>query len=291
MCGIYYGRENVGMLAAHNALLLATTLNIHRLERILLPDRIGSAWPLTAYCLVGFGMRRAARSAGRALFRDVALGTGCLILGFLLLFGGGRPEPGDYGFDTFRALGDKLSPGRRDAAFLLFLFGFGVKAGIVPLHIWLPRRVRSPEQRLGLLSGVLIKPRLQATPRAVRFHRHAADLVGVTVLDDRDISAVLGSALRADEHDLKRCSRITASRTSASSSIGLGGVPDVPPHTHHPVLATLALIAGLYTPSTTPISRPLLFLGAHAVLARDAHAEHGRDERLMKRMPKTALSS
>ena len=94
--------------------------------------------------------RRATRACSISSCRTSA--PGCLILGFLLLFqAAGGQSPGDYGFDTFRALGEKMSPGRRDAAFLLFLFGFGVKAGIVPLHIWLPEaHPVAPEQRLGV---------------------------------------------------------------------------------------------------------------------------------------------
>src|SRR5208337_4092589 len=66
--------------------------------------------------------------------------------------------PDAFSFEGFHALGEKLSPGRRDAAFLLFLFGFGVKAGIVPLHIWLPvAHPVAPSNASALLSGVIIK--------------------------------------------------------------------------------------------------------------------------------------
>ena len=61
--------------------------------------------------------------------------TGCLIGGFLLLARARHPpEPSPT---SSRA--DVLSPRpARDVVFLLFLAGFGVKAGVIPLHVWLP---------------------------------------------------------------------------------------------------------------------------------------------------------
>jgi hypothetical protein len=92
---------------------------------------------LTAYCLVSFEHEKEeTRNAGVLYFVMSHIGTGCLILGFLLLFQAARA--GDYSFRQLSARWGEDGPGPRDAAFLLFLFGFGVKAGIVPLHIWLP---------------------------------------------------------------------------------------------------------------------------------------------------------
>ena len=151
----FYGRKNVAVLGAfYNALLLATTLVFTAANAFFFLI----AWEimaLTAYCLISFEHEKAeTRKAGVLYFIMSHIGTGCLILGFLLLF----QVSGDYSFEGFRALGEKLSPARRDAAFLLFLFGFGVKAGIVPLHIWLPEaHPVAPSNVSALLSGVLIK--------------------------------------------------------------------------------------------------------------------------------------
>src|SRR5205809_1815656 len=129
----FYGRKNVGVLGAfYNALLLATTLVFTAGNAFFFLI----AWEimaLTAYCLVSFEHEQAeTRNAGVLYFIMSHVGTGCLILGFLLLF----QNSGDYGFRSFHALGEKMSPTQRNAVFLLFLGGFGVKAGIVPLHIW-----------------------------------------------------------------------------------------------------------------------------------------------------------
>src|ERR1041384_3729696 len=131
----YFGKKNAGMLGVFfNILLLATTL-------VFLADNAFFfliAWEimaLSAYCLVSFEHEKEeTRRAGVLFFIMSHIGTGCLILGFLLLY----HSAGDYSFAHFRVIGDKLPPLTRDAAFLLFLIGFGVKAGIVPLHPWLP---------------------------------------------------------------------------------------------------------------------------------------------------------
>src|ERR1022692_4006112 len=156
----FYGRKSVGVLAAfYNALLMATTLVFTTSNAFFFLI----AWEimaLTAYCLVSFEHEKSeTRSAGVLFFIMSHIGTGCLILGFLLLFqAAGGHSPGDYSFETFRTLGEKLSPSHRDAAFLLFLAGFGVKAGIIPLHIWLPAaHPVAPSNVSALMSGVLIK--------------------------------------------------------------------------------------------------------------------------------------
>src|SRR5438270_867067 len=131
----FYGRKNVGVLGAlFNVLLLFTTL-------VFLADNafffliVWEIMALTAYCLVSYEHEKEeTRRAGVLYFVMSHIGTGCLILGFLLLF----QASGGYGFDGFHALGGKMAAGPRNAAFLFFLAGFGVKAGIVPLHIWLP---------------------------------------------------------------------------------------------------------------------------------------------------------
>ena len=288
----FYGRKSVGVLAAfYNALLLATTLVFTASNAFFFLI----AWEimaLTAYCLVSFEHEKSeTRSAGVLFFIMSHIGTGCLILGFLLLFqAAGGQSPGDYSFDTFRTLGDKLSPGRRDAAFLLFLFGFGVKAGIVPLHIWLPEaHPVAPSNVSALLSGVIIKTGIYGLTRVLfDFLGTPPNWWGVTVLTIGTISAVLGVLYALMEHDLKRLLAYHSIENIGIILMGLGASLMFL-HTHHPVLATLALIAGLYHTINHAIFKALLFLGAGAVL----HATHTRNMEelggLIKRMPKTAF--
>src|SRR5947208_8298679 len=242
---------------------------------------------LTAYFLVSFEHEKTeTRNAGVLYFIMSHIGTGCLILGFLLLF----QAAGDYDFDSFRSLGQKMSAGRRDAAFLLFLFGFGVKAGIVPLHIWLPEaHPVAPSNVSALLSGVLIKTGIYGLTRVLfDFLGTPPNWWGVTVLSIGTISAVLGVLYALMEHDLKRLLAYHSIENIGIILMGLGAALMFL-HSGHPVLATLALIAGMYHTINHASFKGLLFLGAGAVL----HSAHTRNMEemggLAKRMPRTAL--
>ena len=283
----YFGRKNVGILGAFfNTLLLTTTL-------VFVADNAFFfliAWEimaLCAYCLVSFEHEQEeTRRAGVLYFIMSHIGTGCLMLGFLLLF----QNAGDYSFAHFGVVGDKLPPLKRDAAFLLFLIGFGVKAGIVPLHPWLPAaHPVAPSNVSALMSGVLIKTGIYGMTRVFfDFLGSPENWWGVTVLGIGIISAVLGVLYALMQHDLKRLLAYHSIENIGIILMGLGAAL-LYLHSGNPVLATLALVAGLYHTMNHAVFKALLFLGAGGVL----HATHTRDMEqlggLAKRMPKTTL--
>jgi len=283
----FFGRKSVGVLGAFfNLLLLATTL-------VFLADNafffliVWEIMALTAYCLVSFEHEKdETRNAGVLYFVMSHIGTGCIMLGFLMLFQGS----GSYGFDSFHALGDKMTPGARNATFLLFLFGFGVKAGIVPLHIWLPAaHPVAPSNVSALMSGVLIKTGIYGMTRVFfDFMGTPPNWWGVTVLSIGTISAVLGVLYALMEHDLKRLLAYHSIENIGIILMGLGAALMFL-HTGHTLLAALALIAGLYHTINHALFKGLLFLGAGAVL----HSTHTRNMEemggLAKRMRWTAL--
>jgi hydrogenase-4 component B len=283
----FYGRKNVGVLGAFfNLMLLATTLVVMA-DNAFFFLMVWEIMALSAYCLVSFEHEKPeTRSAGVLYFVMSHIGTGCIMLGFLLLF----QASGGYGFAGFHALGDKMSPGSRDAAFLLFLIGFGVKAGIVPLHTWLPAaHPVAPSNVSAFMSGVLIKTGIYGMTRVFfDFLGTPPMWWGVTVLSIGTISAVLGVLYALMQHDLKRLLAYHSIENIGIILMGFGASLMFL-HTNHPLLATLALIAGLYHTINHAVFKGLLFLGAGAVL----HATHTRDMEQMgglaKRMPQTAF--
>ncbi|MGH7967265.1 MAG: hydrogenase 4 subunit B [Limisphaerales bacterium] len=283
----YYGRKNVGILGAfYNGLLLSTTLVFAASNAFFFLI----AWELmalTAYCLISFEHEKPeARKAGVLYFVMSHIGTGCLILAFLLLFQNTK----DYGFESFRRFGPAFTGSHRDAAFLLFLVGFGVKAGIVPLHIWLPEaHPVAPSHISALLSGVLIKAGIYGITRVLfDFLGAPPNWWGVTLLTIGTVSALLGVLYALMEHDLKRLLAYHSIENIGIILMGLGA-SSMFLHAHYPALAALALIAGLYHTINHAIFKGLLFLGAGAVL----HSTHTRNMEemggLIKRMPKTAV--
>jgi hydrogenase-4 component B len=283
----FYGRKPICVLAAlFNALLLATSL-VFTANNAFFFLIVWEVMALSAYALVSFEHEKTeTRNAGVVYFIMSHVGTGCLTLGFLVLF----QTTHDYSFESFRGLGDSLSPGRRDGAFLLFLIGFGVKAGIVPLHVWLPvAHPVAPSNVSALLSGVLIKTGIYGLVRVLYgFLGTPPNWWGVTVLTIGTVSAVLGVLYALMEHDLKRLLAYHSIENIGIILMGLGASLMFL-HTGQTGLATLALIAGLYHTINHAIFKALLFLGAGAVL----HATHTRNMEklggLIKRMPKTAF--
>jgi hydrogenase-4 component B len=283
----FYGRKNVGVLGAFfNLLLLATTL-VFLADNAFFFLLVWELMALTVYCLVSFEHEKEeSRNAGVLYFVMSHIGTGCIMLGFLLLF----QASGDYGFAGFHALGDKMSDGSRNAAFLLFLVGFGIKAGIIPLHIWLPvAHPAAPSNVSAIMSGVIIKTGIYGLTRVFfDFLGTPPNWWGVTVLAIGTVSAVLGVLYALMEHDLKRLLAYHSIENIGIILMGLGASLMFL-HSGHPLLASLALIAGMYHTINHAVFKGLLFLGAGAVL----HATHTRNMEdmggLAKRMPQTAF--
>lgn len=283
----FVGRRNMGVLGAFfNVMVLSTTLAVVA-DNVWLFLIGWELMALTAYCLVSYEHEIVeTRRAGVLYFIMSHIDAGCIILGFLLLF----QASGDYSFSSLHNIGATMSPGKRDAAFLLFLAGFGIKAGIVPLHIWLPAaHPVAPSNVSAFMSGVLIKTGIYGLARVMFDFLGAPPLWwGGTILTVGTISAVLGVLYALMEHDLKRLLAYHSIENIGIILMGLGAALMFQT-TGHPLLATLALIAGLYHTINHAVFKGLLFLGAGAVL----HATHTRNMEemggLIKGMPQTAF--
>ncbi|MEI7769022.1 MAG: hydrogenase 4 subunit B [Chloroflexales bacterium] len=209
-----------------------------------------------------------------------------LIAMFLLLAGGDLSAS----FAAMRTGSATLAAPVRDAAFLLALFGFGAKAGIIPLHIWLPMaHPVAPSHVSALMSGVVIKMGVYGLLRV------ALDLLGGgpvwwggVVLGIGAISALLGVLYALMEHDLKQLLAYHSVENIGIILIGIGAGMIFQSYGLLP-LAMLGFIGGLYHTINHASFKALLFLGAGAVL----HATHTRNMEelggLITRMPWTAL--
>jgi hydrogenase-4 component B len=283
----FYGHKSVGVFGAlFNTLLLATTL-VFLAGNAFFFLLAWEIMALSAYCLVSFEHEREdARRGGVLFFVMSHLGTACLALGFLLLF----QNANSYEFDSFRALSGQLEPGRRNAAFALFLLGFGLKAGIVPLHIWLPvAHPVAPSNVSALMSGVIIKTGIYGLARVFfEFLGTPPQWWGVTVLTIGVVSAVLGVLYALMEHDLKRLLAYHSIENIGIILMGLGASMMFL-QARHPLLATMALIAGLYHTMNHAVFKGLLFLGAGAVLQAAGTRNMEDLGGLIHRMPKTAM--
>lgn len=209
------------------------------------------------------------------------------LIGMFLLMSGGDPTAS---FAGMRANAATLSATGRNAIFLLALFGFGTKAGIIPLHVWLPMaHPVAPSHVSALLSGVVIKMGVYGLVRVV------LDLLGGgptwwggIVLGAGAVSALLGVLYALMEHDLKKLLAYHSVENIGIILIGLGAGMVFQSY-GLTTLAALGFIGGLYHTINHAAFKALLFLGAGSVL----HATRTRNMEemggLIKRMPVTAL--
>jgi len=158
---------------------------------------------LAAYFLVSFEHEKdETRRAGILFFIMSHAGTGCLLIGFLIL----DSVAGSLDFSSFAASSVKLTGSWQTAVFLLFFAGFGVKAGIIPLHIWLPDAHSVASSNISaLMSGIVIKTGIYGMARVFFEFLGVPPLwAGMLVLTVGVVSALLGVLYALMEHDLKR---------------------------------------------------------------------------------------
>ena len=242
---------------------------------------------LAAYCLITFEHRQeTTRQAGVLFFVMSHAGTGCLLIGFLLL----NSFCGSLEFSNFAATSAKLTGAWQAAVFLLFLVGFGVKAGVIPLHIWLPEaHPAAPSNISALMSGIVIKTGIYGMARVLFEFLGVPPLwAGTIVLTVGVVSALLGVLYALMEHDLKRLLAYHSIENIGIILIGFGASLMFIT-LGHSRLAAIALIAGLLHTLNHAVFKCLLFLGAGSVL----HATHTRNMEklggLIRRMPQTAF--
>ena len=240
------------------------------------------SWEVMAaasYFLVMFEDERPENRRAAFLYLVIAhVGAMAILLSFGIMAGtvtGFRGFSG-YTFDAMRQA--KFSPGWATAAFLLAFLGFGAKAGVLPLHVWLPEaHPVAPSNVSALMSGVMLKTAIYGIVR-VTF-----DLLkvfpwwwGTIVLVLGLVSAVMGVLYALMQHDLKRLLAYHSVENIGIILIGIG-LAMIFVSFNMPLLAALALIAGLYHTLNHAMFKGLLFMGAGAVL-------HATDERNMEEM-------
>ena len=205
---------------------------------------------------------------------------------FLLL----ASAAGTTAFGDLHGVGERMPGAAGALAFLLLFLGFGVKAGIIPLHIWLPAaHPVAPSNISALMSGIVIKAGIYGMARVFfDFFGTLPAWAGMLVLLVGVVSALLGVLYALMEHDLKRLLAYHSIENIGIILMGFGAALLFRSY-GHPLLAAVALIAGLFHTINHAIFKCLLFLGAGSVL----HATHTRNMEelggLVRRMPSTAF--
>ncbi len=223
--------------------------------------------------------------AGYIYLVMASFGTLCLFLAFGVLAGAG----GEYSFAAMRAA--PVSPALALIAGTLTLIGAGSKAGIVPLHVWLPlAHPAAPSHVSALLSGVMTKVGVYG------FIRIVFDLIGeptpysgLIVAGIGGITAALGVLYALMQHDLKRLLAYHTVENIGIIFIGLGLALAFRAN-NISWAAALALAAALFHVFNHSVFKSLLFFGAGSVLVATGERDMEHLGGLIHRMPHTAFA-
>ncbi|WP_213774070.1 hydrogenase 4 subunit B [Bradyrhizobium sp. dw_78] len=224
------------------------------------------------------------RRAGYVYLVMASLGSLALLLAFGLLAG---PD-GGYAFETIR--GSTRPPLTAAIILILVLVGAGSKAGLVPLHAWLPlAHPAAPSHVSALMSGVMTKVAVYA------FIRIVFDLAGVLpwwsgmlLLAFGGVSAVLGVLQALVQDDTKRLLAYSTIENIGIIFIGLGLALAFRTNGMN-AAAALAMTAALLHVFNHSLFKSLLFFGAGAVLTATGERSMDRLGGLIHRMPVTSF--
>ncbi len=175
------------------------------------------------------------------------------------------------------------------AIFLTALFAFGLKAGIMPLHIWLPSaHANAPSHVSAAMSGVILKVGVYGLIRTLSFFHGIPLWWGCCVLVLGVVSGVVGVAFAIGQHDLKRLLAYHSIENIGIIFMGLG-VALIGQTVGSPAMMLLGMSGALLHVINHAVFKSLLFLGAGSVI----HSTGTREIDLMggvaRRLPYTAL--
>jgi hydrogenase-4 component B len=269
---LFYGMQAAGiglLLVAANAVLFLV------------------AWETMAlaafFCITTEDRDEAVRQSGYVYLVATRVGTLLLFAMFAVL----HAASGTW---DFAAPARSIAPSAATAVFVLALLGFGIKAGLMPLHVWLPgAHANAPSHVSALMSGVLIKTGIYGIARVSSFFERPPLGWGVALLVAGAVSGVLGVAFAVGQHDLKRLLAYHSVENIGIITMGLGvavlgrAVGSAP-------LVALGLAGALLHVWNHALFKALLFLSAGSVLHATGTREMDQLGGLSRRMPRTAFA-
>jgi formate hydrogenlyase subunit 3/multisubunit Na+/H+ antiporter MnhD subunit len=173
--------------------------------------------------------------------------------------------------------------------FLLFFAGFGIKAGFIPLHTWLPHaHPAAPSHVSAVMSGVMIKMGIYGILRVLTYIHTDLLYIGIFILTISLFSGVVGVTLAIMQHDIKKLLAYHSIENIGIIGIGIGlGVVGLA--MNQPVIAVLGFAGGILHILNHSLFKSLLFYSAGSVYQKTHTRNVEQLGGVMKKMPATAL--
>ncbi len=280
----YYGKRNVGIFNFLYSTFILSMIFVMTAGNAVFFLIAWEAMSVISYFLVVFESEKEENQRAGTLYIIMThIGTAFLLIAFMIMFGYTK---------SFDMSGSSASIPEfaKSVMFILFLIGFGTKAGVIPVHIWLPYAHPAASSNVSaLMSGVMIKTAIYGMIRFMLSYLGAEQTWwGVLVLVAGVVSTVLGVAYALMEHNIKRLLAFHSIENIGIILMGLG-VSFIAFAQHDALLGGLALIASLLHTFNHTLFKGGLFLGAGSV----QYSTHTKDIEelggLIKKMPVTAV--
>lgn len=240
---------------------------------------------VSAFLLIATEHRlAAARQAAWIYLVATHIGTFCLLAAFALL------PAGNASLDWAPAAIAALPPERALLVFALAFVGFGFKAGVMPLHVWLPAaHANAPSHVSAVLSGVVIKMGAYGVLRMLTLLPAQPAWCGALVTLLGIVTAVVGIAVTLRQGDLKRLLAYSSVENIGIvfAGIGLGMVGRA---ASEPSWVVLGFGAALLHTLNHSLFKPLLFLATGAVVHATGTRRLDALGGMIRRMPRTAAA-
>lgn len=244
------------------------------------------AWEFMAlssyFLIVAFKFSPETGFAGFLYLLIAHLGAVAILFSFTVM----SPYQPDFTFDAMRH--GLLSSTQANFAFILALIGFGAKAGLVPLHVWLPEaHPAAPSPVSALMSGVMLKTAIYGMLRVffdLLSNQTLAANCGLIILLAGLLTALLGVILAAMQTDMKRLLAYSSVENMGIIVLAIG-LAFLFNKVNLPVFAALALVAALFHCFNHALFKSLLFLCTGNVLHATGERNLGKLGGLIAHMP------
>ncbi len=280
----YYGKRNVGIFNFLMGIFIISIISVFLSGNMLIFLVSWEIMSLTSFFLVVYeGDKEENQKAGIIYLIMTHIATAFLTVAFIILY----TYTGSFDIGL---VNNQMPSLAKNAVFLCLLIGFGTKAGIIPLHIWLPyAHPAAPSNVSALMSGIMIKTAIFGMIRFILGSLGTQyEWWGIIMLVIGAVSTILGVAYAFMEQNIKRLLAYCSIENIGIILIGLG-LSSYAYSKGHTALASLSLMASLLHVLNHALYKGILFLGAGAI----QYSVHTKNIEklggLIKKMPYTSI--